>query len=312
VEQYLDYCLQSVLRQTYTNLEIILVDDGSSDASGGMCDAYSVKDSRIKVIHKSNGGLSSARNSGMVCMTGEYFTFIDSDDYIRADCIEKMYFNISNDNSDMLICSFKKVADNQDCSFKTYAAKEHFQYEREQVKLKMLSGQLPMYAHGRLYRAYLAKYINFPDGRLYEDIPTNWNVIKYVDRVTYITDELYFYRQRQESIVNSEYSHNKMDQLYFAEKILSEISPKEELYYAAMSKCFFAAADTYSLVTKSFPEDYAYLCSAIKAYRADVLKNRLASKKLKLMAAVSYISVGLVRITGKLFKKYNHLKWKLQ
>lgn len=104
VEQYLPKCINSVLTQTYTNLEIILVDDGSPDNCGNICDNYAQKDSRIKVIHKTNGGLSDARNKGIDIAHGEYITFIDSDDYVSNDYIEVLYNLLKENNAQMSIC----------------------------------------------------------------------------------------------------------------------------------------------------------------------------------------------------------------
>lgn len=109
VEKYLHRCINSIIKQTYKNLEIILVDDGSPDNSGSICDEYAVKDSRIKVIHKNNEGLGFARNAGLDCATGKYITFIDGDDYIGSKHIEKMYRSIKNTGTDTCLGGYTKV-----------------------------------------------------------------------------------------------------------------------------------------------------------------------------------------------------------
>lgn len=312
VEQYLDYCMQSVLEQSYKNIEIILVDDGSVDSSGEMCDMYAKMDERVKVLHKKNGGLSSARNAGMEIIKGEYFSFLDSDDYIRSDYISKMYKYIVNDKSDMVICSVKKVIGNEDYRIIQKDSSEHFLFEKEVIKYKMLSRQVPMYAPSKLYKAKLAIKTKFPEGRLYEDIPTIWNVVKDVNKVTYTNDEIYFYRQRLDSIVNTKYKHERMDQLYFSEDILKEISKTDSLYNIAMSRCFFAAADNMTYVTKEYSEDWIYLSEALKKYKFGVFKDSTAEKKIKIMAILATISPNLVRIAGKLYKKINYCKLKMK
>ena len=105
VEKYLDKCINSIVSQTYKNLEVILVDDGSPDSCGKMCDEWTKKDTRIKVIHKENGGLSDARNFGLDCAKGKYIQFVDSDDYIEKDMIEFLYKNLKENNADISICS---------------------------------------------------------------------------------------------------------------------------------------------------------------------------------------------------------------
>lgn len=310
VSQYLRQCLDSVISQTYKNLEIILVDDGSTDRSGAMCDEYKTLDLRIKVLHKENGGLSSARNAGMKLMKGEYFSFIDSDDYIRTDYIGRMYSYIVRDRSDIVVCSFKKVIGDENYAIINRENTEHYKFNQEEIKLKMLSRQIPMYAHGKLYRTELAIRMEFPLGRLYEDVPTIWNAIKYINQVTYINNEMYFYRQRLNSIVNGKFTHGRMDLLYFSEKILKELDKGDCLYNIAMTLCFFAAADNYCLVTNSFPDDKSYLKRRIKEYRTGVIKDKNAQISLKVMAGAAYVSPEIVRIIGKIYKKHNYYKWK--
>ena len=112
VEKYLDKCIESVVGQTYSDLEIILVDDGSPDGCPAMCDAWAEKDGRIKVIHKPNGGLSSARNAGLVKASGEYVFFLDSDDTISANCIELLADAVRHDNSDICIANVARIDEN--------------------------------------------------------------------------------------------------------------------------------------------------------------------------------------------------------
>lgn len=112
VEQYLDKCLQSVINQTYQDIEIILVDDGSSDSSGILCDKWKEKDSRIKVIHKSNGGLSNARNVGIEQANGEYLMFIDSDDIVANDLCKVLFEMLKNNHADISICNATHIFNN--------------------------------------------------------------------------------------------------------------------------------------------------------------------------------------------------------
>ena len=120
VEQYLENCINSILNQTYRNLEVILVDDGSPDNCGGICDLYSDKDPRIKVIHKQNGGLSDARNKGLDAATGEYLAFVDSDDTILPEMIDKLYQRIVIDQSDLAFCGYQQVNQKGDVLSEVY------------------------------------------------------------------------------------------------------------------------------------------------------------------------------------------------
>lgn len=310
VESYLETCLNSVITQIYQNLEIILVNDGSTDNSGKICEKYALKDKRINVIHKQNGGLSSARNTGIKYMKGDFFAFIDSDDYVRQDYISKMYSIMMMDKSDIVICSFEKVLGDEGYSLVNEGNNEHFTFDNNEIKSKMLSRQIPMYVHGKLYRRMFASKMEFPEGKIYEDIPATWNVIKYAKRFSYIKDVMYFYRQRPDSIVNAEFKSERMEQLYSVEEILMEFKEQNKLYYQAMSLCFFCAVDNYTLVTKKFAKERLYLKEKIKKYRKGVLVDPVAQRSLKLMAFLSYISLGMIRIIGKIYKRYSYFKLK--
>ncbi len=305
VEQYFDYCIQSVLSQDYTNLEIILVDDGSTDSSGQKCDIYAKQDHRVRVIHQINGGLSSARNTGLKEMTGEFFAFVDSDDYVRSDYISKMYSLMEADKSDIVVCSYKKVTGNEDFSMIRAADMNHISYSREDIKIEMISRKIPMYAHGKLYKKELVVFTQFPIRRHFEDVPTSWNVIKNIEKATYTDAKLYYYRQRPDSIVNMSFNSSRMDQLYFSEQVFEDIEEDTELKYSAGSRCFFAAADNYSFVTDDYPEDKRYLKKAIKKYRKYVLKDKRAEKSLKIMAFISLFGMGIVGLLGRSYKKKN-------
>lgn len=311
VDKYLDFCMKSVIGQLYKNLEIILVDDGSTDNSGKMCDEYARVDSRVKVIHKENGGLSSARNTGMRMMTGDYFSFIDSDDFVRKDYISKMYAYMRKDNTDIVMCSVKKVMSEENYTFLTEKFDQYQVFDCETIKMKMLSRQIPMYAPGKLFKTEIAREVFFPVGRLYEDIPTIWKITKNVKKGTYIEEQLYFYRQRLDSIVNAQFKVNRMDGVYFTEEIANEFCERDRLYNFAISCCFFCAVDNYSLINNEFPKEKEYLINCIKKYRIIVLKDREAQKSLRLMALVACILPQMVGVLGKAYKKCNYLKWKI-
>ena len=120
IEAYLRKCIDSILAQTYTNLEIILVDDGSTDNSGEICNEYAAKDARIRVIHKGNGGLSSARNTGIDIATGKYIGFVDSDDYLAPDMYEKLLGAIVNNHADISVCNVHHVDENEELISSTF------------------------------------------------------------------------------------------------------------------------------------------------------------------------------------------------
>lgn len=306
-EEYLEYCLDSIISQTYKKLEIILIDDGSTDKSGEVCDKYRKRDKRIKVFHKENGGLSAARNFGLEHMQGEWVTFVDSDDYIHATMVMNMVRFALADCSQMVSVIHKKTAKEFPYSYNGNVNNKIVSriYDRRVYQVDVLSGKLAMYSHGKLYKCELFESIRFPVGKLYEDVPTTWAISKLVDRVTVINKELYFYRQRLGSIVNSAFKPERMDQVYVAEDIYEEVKGNKLFEYTAGSRCFFSAADNYSLITDGYYQEKKYLECCMKKYRRDVLRDDNAKIGIKILAIISYLSLNLVRIFVKGKKRLN-------
>ena len=212
VEKYLKCCIQSILNQTYKNIEIILVDDGSTDNSGIICDEYQKKHKNIKVIHKKNEGLGMARNSGMEIMSGDYVTFIDSDDYIDKDLIEKLYINISKGNYDISKSGFKRVNDDG----KVYQNRQYQNeiFQKEDVKnilLPRMIGSLPdkkdsieMCVCASLYNTkYIKEHnIKFPSERVLisEDLIFNIEYMQFAKAACTIDYVGYNYRFNPNSL----------------------------------------------------------------------------------------------------------------
>lgn len=204
VEMYLDQCVSSIVNQTYQKLEIILVDDGSPDHCPEMCDEWAKKDSRIRIIHKQNGGLSDARNAGIEVCQGEYLAFIDSDDWIETDYVEKMLQTAQNENADIVACTF---VDEYEATGKTvFKPKERFVGDSEQALLMLYDGTRIAAAAMKLYRHRIWKDMRFPVGRLYEDALTTYKAFDLADRIAQIPDGLYHYRIREGSIMTSKFS----------------------------------------------------------------------------------------------------------
>lgn len=202
VEKYLEKCIQSVINQTYENLQIILVDDGSPDNCGKICDEYAKKDHRIEVIHKSNGGLSDARNKGLEIAKGEYIGFVDSDDYIESDMYEVLYNLLKQYNVDVSICNFYTVSQgkiaikNADNGIKEYN-------RIEILKEILLDNNIQSYAWNKLYKKELFNEIKYPVGKKYEDIGTTFYLLEKCNKVVVTGKPEYYYINRQDSIVNN-------------------------------------------------------------------------------------------------------------
>lgn len=214
VESFLSKCVDSILAQTYRNLEIILVDDGSPDNCGVICDEYAAKDSRIKVIHKKNGGLSDARNAGMEIMTGEYVGFVDSDDWIEPTMYEKLLSNLNRFGADM---SFGGVADDvlQDGVVHTIKTSNSGDGPFAEDKIAAMR----RYFHGswaawdKLYRAELFGGIRYPVGEINEDEAIVLHLLDRCGNVCYTNEVFYHYMKRVDgtSITTAAFSKKKLD-----------------------------------------------------------------------------------------------------
>lgn len=201
VENYLRRCIESIQAQTYRNLEIILVDDGSPDNCGAICDEYASGDERIHVIHKANGGLSDARNTGINVARGEYLGFIDSDDFIANDMYELLYQRIIEENADISICDAAVTNDGEKATFTDSEAKDIF--EGEDILLAMIyRNRFTVNTWNKLYRRELFQNIRFPKGMLYEDLATTYKLMMQAKCVVYSHSKKYAYVQRNGSIMN--------------------------------------------------------------------------------------------------------------
>lgn len=213
VEKYLARCVDSIVNQTYKNLEIILVDDGSPDRCPQMCDDYAKKDSRIKVVHKNNGGLSDARNAGMAVATGKYISFIDSDDYVSDDFFECLLDVVNKENSDIAECSVVKLyGDNRfdefsdDLSVKTYDTQD---------AMSALIAENPFHQHvwNKLYKTELVRDIPYAVGKLNEDEFWTYQVFGRANKVSKLNKTMYYYFQRNSSIMGVGYNIRRLDAL---------------------------------------------------------------------------------------------------
>ena len=199
VEPYLKQSLDSVINQTYGNLEIILVDDGSTDKSAKICDEIAQTDSRVKVLHKPNGGLSEARNAGTTVCTGEYLLYLDSDDYLEPDAVEQLMLLRNAYNADAVMGNyFYTYSDHE--SLAEPDAGENSRYSRREAILLLMQGKLQTFAWGKLIRADVAKRHPFPVGKLFEDHFWTHLVFQDCETVVYTSKPMVHYRQRDNSI----------------------------------------------------------------------------------------------------------------
>lgn len=199
VEQYLPQCVESILAQTYPRLEIILVDDGSTDGSGRLCDALAQRDGRIRVIHKPNGGLSDARNAGTEACNGEFVFYLDSDDYLEQDAIMALVRIQSESQAEIVIGNYSYTyADHEDIAQPDTGTIQ--KYTRKEAISLLMQGKLQTFAWGKLIRADIAKRHPFPVGKLFEDHFWTHLVFQDCETVVYSSKPMVHYRQRGNSI----------------------------------------------------------------------------------------------------------------
>lgn len=209
VEKFLNRCVSSILNQTYKNYEVLLIDDGSTDASGRICDSISQNEEKVKVIHQKNQGLSGARNTGIQYAKGEFITFIDSDDFIDERYLQLLLENLINNDADISCCDYLRTA-------KTSVIKQNVDKKNDIVLTAddiitfFLEKEL-VSACGKLYKKNIFNEIRFPIGKINEDISTIFKVFMNAKCVVYSFEKLYYYYRNQESITKRKFTSKNMD-----------------------------------------------------------------------------------------------------
>lgn len=251
VAPYLERCVESICRQIYRNLEIILVDDGSTDSSGKLCDRLAESDERVKVIHKKNGGLSSARNRGLDCAVGTYIGFVDSDDYIDLSMYEILYQKLKQYNAGVAICS--RYYESEDGKRETrfpITGKDRVMNAEEAIEEMNFLRSFDMAAYDKLYRKEVFADIRFPEGKLSEDYFIMFRVFQQAGCICFTPQPLYFYIQREGSIsrnqkINYDYIEAAYEQMINVEKIFPRLEGCMHSAYA------FANMTVYNFHLKS-------------------------------------------------------------
>lgn len=213
VEKYLKKCVDSIINQTYKNIEIILVDDGSPDSCPEICDEYQKKDSRIIVYHKNNGGLSDARNFGIEKSKADYIIFIDSDDYIEKDMVETLFNNIIKFNADISMCNFVEEDDNGNILKKVDYTNTIYSYSTNEALYELVSQKkITNHAWNKLYKKSLFKSVRYPVNQLMEDINTTYKLFEKSNKIVFEDKPLYHYIQRGNSILGNVTEKRILDQ----------------------------------------------------------------------------------------------------
>ena len=237
VELYLEKCINSILNQTFKNFELLLVNDGSTDNSGEICDKYARVDNRIKVIHKENGGLSSARNEGLKNALGEYFAFVDSDDYIDYRMYETLFGLIKENQADISICNFIRQY-NGKIEYKedTYIMNI---FNTEEALQEMFKGNLYRFSVcNKLFHKRCFSGVIFPEGRIHEDLSTSYRLFSNAKKVVYTNFPGYIYVKREESILTSSYSEKRLQAFIGWDEIIEYISKRHPVVMNRAYECY--------------------------------------------------------------------------
>ena len=309
VEQYLSECVDSILSQTFTDFELILVDDGSKDQSGAICDAYAGKDARVKVIHKENGGLSDARNYGLDQAAGKYFMFVDSDDWIAPTMVECLYRSILKEDADIAACNVRYSFDQDPAkNFSTgiqgevVPGVEIYYYRKNDRSFGFWT-----VAWNKLYKSEVFGTCRFRVGKFHED--EFWaNEIYQMDiRMVTIPDCLYYYRQRVGSIMSKTSLAKNMDMLEALQERIA-VYLKNEQYSGQAYRVLIYALE-YLQKSKGLiasQEDKARFCQAEEQIKGIV--KQLQKRKLSVLQKASLVPMGrnpcLVFAVGMKFRGF--------
>ncbi|WP_418748343.1 glycosyltransferase family 2 protein [Faecalibacillus intestinalis] len=268
VQDYLKDCLESIRKQTYKDLEILLINDGSKDKSGEICDQYSKIDSRIRVFHKNNGGLSSARNMGLNNIKGEYVCFIDSDDIIDNMFIEKLFQIMIKYNVDMVKSNFykkdqDKIKDSKKVKlFSPEEACYDFLFTKYSLRKAMKSTSTDA-----LYKREVFKNIRYKEGIINEDTQIFPNIIFECNRIAYYDRSMYYYRENENGIMHSKINKKKIESLNIWKEIYTTVNEKSKLGYGVIAQwvinLIYSYWETYQIENIKEKEEYQKLIKKV-------------------------------------------------
>lgn len=308
-EKYLQNCLKSVDEQTYKNIEVILVDDGSVDTSGMICDNFCDKKDNWTVIHQKNRGLSAARNSGLKKAHGDYIDFVDSDDTIKKDHVKILIELILKTNSDIAICSHEEIYDKKKRNFGSQYTEKI--YSSGNCLADMLGEKgFMVSAWGKLYHKKVFRGIKFPEGKLHEDLATTYKTIMKADKIVYTPKPLYCYYQRKGSIVNSGFNKKKMNIIDQTDDMCSDIMEKypnlnnicrNRKIHARFSVLRLMLDDSNLLEEEK--KEKRKIINFLKSENYYIKHSKTIDKRTKIAAKSLMISENVFKLSWKIYEK---------
>ena len=284
IEEYLDKCVESIIKQTHENLEILLIDDGSTDHSGKKCDAWAKKDYRVKVIHKENGGVSSARNVGLEIATGKYIGFVDSDDCINENMYKKLMNQMIETNSDMCFCNYVYINNKENTTVNTQLFCEK-KNDKNTIMKKMFECKNANFAvWNKLIKREFLKNIRFDESiKIYEDAVFNFECLDKMETIAFVEEYLYFYEVGRESSALHKFNLPKkitmLDAMIKIDQILEKnnLDIKERFYQQAE---FIGKIHLYEKLAKK--ENLTIDFTKYKKIAKEYIKNGLLRQKIGL------------------------------
>ncbi len=306
VKEYLYDCIDSIKKQTYKNLEVIIVDDGSNDGSEKLCDMIEVANPTYLVIHKENGGLSDARNVGIEYAKGDYISFLDSDDIISPVFYEMVVKSLSNANAEMVAIKCPTHfwdGDAVDLS-KTISECNSYEISAYEALINMFYLQIATGAPFKIISRAIVKQVRFPKGYYYEDIATTYKFFLKSNNVVIINGDLYGYRKRKDSIIRQEFSQRKMTILKVTHQIVEDIKKQNDkvLNKAVAYRVFSPLYSVFLQVPQEDTKSRKALWKEILKYRKSVLfEKHLIRKKDRTAAALTYLGMSFSYYIGRRF-----------
>jgi len=296
VEKYLSKCIDGILNQTYKNLEIILVDDGSPDDCGRICDEYSLQDKRIKVIHKSNGGLSDARNVAIDLMNGEYVTFIDSDDFVSSDYVETLYNLIEKSKCEISVSQFIPYSVGKLIEILQPKEKTTILNVDDAVRIMFYQEYFDTSAWGKMYeRNLFSSGVRYPKEALFEDLPTTYLLFLKANNIAVTNRITYYYLMREEGIQWSKFNPQKMDVIKHGEEMRKYLFSNKPHLVTALNCRLLSAYFNILMQTESNSPYESELWNEIIKLRRNVLFDYKGRRKARFACLISYLGLSIIR-----------------
>ncbi|MBM7617961.1 glycosyltransferase involved in cell wall biosynthesis [Weissella uvarum] len=312
VEQYIDKVIQSILQQTYTDFELLLIDDGSTDASGELAKKYATYDSRVHYHYKANGGLADARNYGMQFVTSKWINFIDGDDEVTPDYLAHLIAAKEATNADIVVARFFNLAENKHIDEVTWPENEsNLVIESADDSLKTILAQkrFEVSAWAKLYNFNLFEHIQYPFGKLYEDFLTTTKLIDHADKVAFIDNQDYAYRVRENSISAGQFMPKKMDGAELSEEMIAYVKKyRPDALSYAYARAFSTVSSLYlqmPVPNQTYQQEEKKLWQLMQKYRSHFIFNRHIRMKTLLAGWLSYLGARPFKQIGQMKKSRN-------